>query len=193
MAQQRHVHDARQWFYLAAQRLQTLFADDHHTGSTVTNLACRCGGNAAAFLQKFDRANALKRTVKADAFINRMHFVAGGTVSPPHLDGHDFTVKRATVNGCNRALVTIKRKLIELVTRQFVFLGDHLGAHELAELNVRIARLHLRAHVVAHAVLGGQRAADTHRHAGHTFNASSDYDIHGARHYRLRRKVNGLL
>ncbi len=43
------------------------------------------------------------------------------------------------------------------VLGQAVLLDDHFGARELAELDAGVARLHLRAHVGAEAVLGRQR------------------------------------
>src|SRR3546814_1863200 len=53
-------------------------------------------------------------------------------------DLHDLVVERASLGGGDRALRAFQRELIELCLGEAVLLGHHLGADELAELDVRI-------------------------------------------------------
>ena len=82
---------------------------------------------------------------------------------------------------------------VEFVFGEAVFLRHHLRAGELAELDVRIALLDVRALVVAKAVLGRQRRGEAHRHPRHRLDAGGDHDVHGAGHHRLRGEMQRLL
>ena len=52
----------------------------------------------------------------------------------PDFHWHDFALECPAVRGCRRALVTLKRECIQLVTFHAVLVGDHLRARELAEV-----------------------------------------------------------
>ena len=65
----------------------------------------------------------------------------GGAVGAGDLERDDLVLELAGLGRRDRALVALKREFVELVLRQIVFLRDHFGAGELAELDVRDSAL----------------------------------------------------
>ena len=104
--------------------------DDQHRRGAVANLARRGGADHAVLLEQFDRADAFERGVEADALVDlvvtvcRRRVASTGTIS---------AVERARLGRRLGALVAAQRIVIQLRARIAIFLGDHLGADELAE------------------------------------------------------------
>ena len=181
--------DARQ--RLHAERLESFVVDDHDAGGAVGDLTGRRRGDAAAFLQQLHAANRFETRIEANTFVDAMQFFAA--VGQRDLDRQHFGFERAALGGGDRALMTVECVLVEHVFRQVELLRHHLGAHELAELDVGIAFFHLRALRRAEAVLRRQLRGQAHRHAAHAFHARGDHHVHRARHHGLRGEVQRLL
>jgi hypothetical protein len=90
--------------------------------------------------------------------------------------------------------VAFKGKTIEGFAGETVFVGDHLGAGELAEVAHVEAVLDMFAEgACADAEFGGDREGRAHGHPGHTFYAGSYYNVLGAAHDGLGGELDGLL
>ena len=171
--------------------LQRLLRDDHHARGAVADLAGGGRGDPAALLQQLHRAHAVQADVEADAFVDVVADDLAFLVQA--VDGQDLVLEGAALRGRDGALVGEVAELVELILGQAVLSGDHLGAHELAELDVGIALFHPRALRNAEAFLGGQRHRQAHRHAGHALDARGDHDVLGAAEHALGGEVQRLL
>ena len=87
-----------------------------------------------------------RRGVEADAFVDVVG--VGRAVGAGDLQRNDLVLELAGLRRGDRALVAVVGVLVELVLGQAVLLRHHFGAGELAELDVRIALLDVRALVV---------------------------------------------
>ncbi len=185
-----HVDDARQ--RLHAQRLEPVLVDDHHARGAVADLAGGRRRQLAAFgIDQLHALHAFQRHIEADAFVDGVHLrlaVGGGD-----FQRQDLVLEGAGLGRGDGLLLAVIAELVELVLRQVVFLGHHLGAHELAELDAGITLFLVRALGAAEAVLGRQHHRQAHRHAAHAFHAGGDHAIHRPAHHGLRREVQRLL
>jgi hypothetical protein len=93
-----------------------------------------------------------ERGVEADALVDVVGIL--GAVGAGDLERHDLLLEVTGLRRRDRALMAVVGVFVELILRQAVLLGHHLGAGELAEHDVRIPRLDARALVIAKAVLG---------------------------------------
>ena len=186
----RHVMDPRH--RLDAQRLQPAFVDDHHARGAIADLRRSGRGQSAALLDQLDAANRLEAGIETDAFVDGVQL--GLAVMGRHVYGHDFAVKRPGVGGGGTAPLAFIAEFVEHILGEIIFLGDHFGAGELAELDARVARLDPRpAEGRAHAVVVGQFGGGAHRHPRHRFDAGSDDDVHLAAHHRGSGEMQRLL
>jgi len=190
-ADHRHVVDARQ--RLDAQRLEPLLVDHHHAGRAVADLAGVGRRDVAAFTQRLHAGDAFERGLHADALVGRVLVAAAAAVGQTHVDRHHLGLERTFERGRTRALMAQQREAVELFLRQLVLLGDHLRAHELAEVRAGETLADHRAHVVAQAGFLVDLAQAGHRDAAHAFHAGGDDAVHRAGHHRLRREVQRLL
>ena len=182
--------DARQ--RLDAERLQAAFVNDHHPRGAITDLRRGGGGEAAVLHDQLDAANRLKAGIEADAFIDAVNM--GGAIMGRHVDGDNLPVERPGFGGGRTTALAFIAKGIQRILRQIIFLGDHFGAGELAELDAGVTRLHARAAKGgAHAIVMAQLGSGAHRHAGHRFDTGGDDDIHLAAHHRCGSEMNCLL
>ena len=145
----------------------------------------------AALLQQLHALDAVEAGVEADAFIYRV--LARRALGVLDLDRGDLVLEGTALGRGDGALVTLVGILVELVLVQPVLLGDHLGAGELAELDVRITLFLARALGHAKTVLGRQDNGEAHRHAGHALDAGGDDDVLRPAHHRLGGEMQRLL
>jgi hypothetical protein len=90
--------------------------------------------------------------------------------------------------------VAFVSEAIQLLALELIFLGDHLGAHELAEHGHAEFLLDAFGEGAgADAVLGREHEGQAHRHARHRFHTSRDHHVLRAAHHRLRRELHRLL
>jgi len=80
----------------------------------------------------------------------------GRAVGAGDLQRNDLVLEFSRLRRRDRALVALIGIRIEIVFGEVVFLRHHFSAGELAELDVRIALLHVRALVVPKAVFRRQ-------------------------------------
>src|SRR3546814_6469354 len=80
-----------------AVRLQCFLVDDHHRRSAVTDLAGGRGGDAAVLGQQLDTRDRFERRIKANAFVDGMHFAGLGAIEASHFKRHDLVVERASL------------------------------------------------------------------------------------------------
>ena len=76
----------------------------------------------------------------------------GRAIGAGDLQRNDLVLELVGLRGGDRALVAVIGIFVELILREAVLLGHHLRAGELAELDVGIALLDVRALVVAKTV-----------------------------------------
>ena len=118
--------------------------------------------------------DALERRVEADAFVDRVAGLAFGRLD---FQPDDLVLEVAALGCGGGALVAFQREFVEPVAGETVFLGDHLGAHELRELDAGIACLLPRRFRLAEPGLMEQHAGGTHRHPRHALDAGGDHDV----------------
>ena len=182
------VVDARQRG--EAVRLERRFAHHQHRRGTVADLARRSRGDRAIGREQLDARDAFQRRIETDAFIDGVQLGAFGGLD---FHRHDLALEGAGLGRGNRAFVAGEREAIEIVLGEAVLLDDHLGAHELAELDAGILGLQLGRHVVAEAFLHVEGGVRAHRHAAHAFHAAGDHHILHAAHDGLRGELDRLL
>ncbi len=124
-----------------------------------------------------------------------MHLVHRAAFGKVDRHRQNFLLEPARFRGGNGARVAFQRKFVQIFPAEPVFVSHHLGAHELAELgHVRIALADILPHVMLrHVGFLSEKQVGAHRGAGHALDAGGDHYVLGAGHYRLRRKVKGLL
>ena len=124
------IVDARQ--RRQAMRLQRRLADDQHAGGAVADLRGVGGADPAALLKQLDRGDALRRSRRrecprrccASRSRRRSSVTGTRTISAANAP---LPIARAALT------VALQREFVELVARETIFGGDHLGADELAE------------------------------------------------------------
>ena len=109
------------------------------------------------------------------------------------LQPDDLVAEVAALGRGGGAAVAFERIFVELLAGEAVFLGDHLRAHELAELDAGVALFLPRRLGLAEPGLREQHAGRAHRHARHALDARRDHHVLRARHHRLRRELDRLL
>ena len=155
------------------------------------DLARRRRRDAAAFRDRLDAADAFDAGVEADAFVDMV--CVARAVGAGDRQRDDLIPESAGLRRRNGALMAGVGILVQFLFLDAVFLRHHLGADELAELDVGVLAFDAGAFVVAEAVLGGQRRGEPHRHPRHALDARGDHHVHGAGHHRLRGEVQRLL
>ena len=148
----------------------------------------------AAFLQQLHAARCLPG-VASKRMPSSTVCCAVAAVGQRDLDRHDLVLERAALGGGDGALVAVEARSRRAASlRQAVLLRDHLGADELAELDVRIALLHLRAlsdvpkPFFAGSCMDGPIGTRVMLSTPAAITTSMR-----ARHHRLRREVQRLL
>ncbi len=170
--------------------LERLGGHDHHPRRAVADLRGVGGGDHPAFGEQLDRLDALERRIMADALVGAVQFGALGRFD---FERDDFVGKGPGRSRRRRAAMAFKRELVELIAVEAMLARQHLGAHELAELDVRITGFLTRALRLAQPGLREQRAGRAHRHAGHRFDAGGDHHVLRARQHRLGGELDRLL
>ena len=186
-----HGHVMDPCHRLDPERLQALFIDDNHAGGAVADLAGTRSGELAVFRDQFDALDAIKADVEATAFVDVVG--VGRAIGARDLQRNDLVLEFAGLGCGNRALMAVVGIFVQVVPRQAVLFRHHFGAGELAEYNVGVALLDVRALVGAEAVLGRQLRCKAHRHARHRFDTGGDHAIHAAGHHRLCGEMQCLL
>ena len=183
----REVVDARQRGQ--AVGLQRRFGHHQHRRGTIADLARRSRGDRAIGREQLDAGDAFQRRIEADAFVDGVQRCTFGGFD---IHADDFLVERARLGRGNRLQVAIISEPVEIVLGEAVLLDDHLGAHELAEVDTRPLRLD-PVGLVVEAFLHVQRDVGAHRHAGHAFNTAGDHHVLRSAHHGLGCKLDRLL
>ena len=163
--------------------LEGIFGHDQHGGGGVAGLAGYGGGDGAAFHQGLE-------------FCHFFHGgVAWGLVHFYAVEGCDFEVETAVVDGFERAGVGFQGEGFHLLPGDFPLVGDHLGGVELGHGDVAVARHPALAagEGIAEAQGLGRQHGGGNRDPGHGLYAAGNHHIVDPGHDGLGGEVHGLL
>lgn len=115
------------------ETLERPFVDDQRGRRAIGHLAGVGGGDRSTDLDRLDRRYALGRRVTAYALV----LIEGAAIGERY--GGEFFRECPSIDGARGLAMAVQREGIHRLAGETIFVGDHLGAGELAELRDVVA------------------------------------------------------
>src|SRR4051812_45087293 len=166
--------------------LERPLADHEDRGGAVRDLRRDRRGDPAALAHRLERLHLLEAGVTPRTFVGGDAFVSG-----------DLAVEPALVDRLDRPPMRLEREGLHVLAGDAPLLGDELGAVELVDRLVAVARDPALRPAEGVGLLqsdgGGGAEGRADRDLAHVLHAAGDDDVLGAAHDALGGEVQGLL